>query len=380
MGSKRDGAFSVQPRGAKRVRRYVLAQLRDLRILVREFGLSIVAFAAVLLIGGTLINAYYHDSAEPMTFGRAVYSTFNMIFFQPQLKYPDAWQLEILFYVVPLLGLGVIVEGFVRFGHLVVNKKLRGEEWQRIVASTYSDHVVLCGLGHVGYRVAEQLFEMGQDMVIIAHESKFIERVKRAGIPVVVGDARDESLLDAANVRQARAIIIATDDDLANLDIVTTARERNPGIRTLVRLFDAELGRKMQKALGIDMAFSTSQLTAPAVALGAMSRSILHSFYVGEELLSMAELAVSSSCKYVDRPLEELEREERITVVVHRSREGTHVHPEAGDLLRGGDGILFLADLKTIERLQGCGFLAQESATLGTSMGMHSALLAGVPK
>ena len=121
-----------------------------------------------------------------------------MLFFQPQLKLPDPWYLQVLFYLVPLVGLALVVEGFTRFGVLVVNKQLRGEVWQRIVASTYSDHIIIRGVGHIRFRVAEQLRNLEQEFVVVALESKFMERLLEWNVPVVVGDARDETLLRAA--------------------------------------------------------------------------------------------------------------------------------------------------------------------------------------
>lgn len=371
--SETQGVFSTRPRGWKRVRRQLVATFRDLRILAREFWLSIVVFLALLLVGGGLISSHYHEGGERMTYGKAVYSAFTMIFFQGTLKFPeDQLDLQVLFYAIPILGLFVVVEGIARFGHLAINKNLRGEEWQRIVASTFSDHIVLCGLGHIGFRVAEQLHDLGQEIVVISRESPFVERVKRAGVPVVTGDARDVTLLEAAGLRQARSIIVATDDDLANLDIVLSAREMCPSIRTVVRLFDAELGKKMQRALGIDMVFSTSSLTAPAVALGAMSRNVLHSFHVGSALLSVGELEVGEGCPYVGQTLEAFQRAENLTVVVHRAQQAVRIHPESTDLLSARDGLLFLADLSTIERLLTRGFLAPSGAgALGTTLGMR---------
>lgn len=339
---------------SRRLRRLVVAEYRDLRILLREFWVSIVAFAGVMFGGAFILSHYY--PLERLTFDQALYNTFTMLFFQPQLKLPEPWYLQLQFYLVPLVGLGLVVEGFTRFGVLVVNKQLRGEVWQRIVASTYSDHIIICGVGHIGFRVAEQLRNLGREFVVVALESKFLERLREWNVPVVVGDARDETLLRAANILQAKSIIVATDNDLANLEIAMTARELHPDIRIIVRLFDPEMGKKVQKALGIDMAFSTSTLTAPAVALGALANNVLHSFYVGKDLLSLAELGLGQSCRYCGRILEELEQQANITVVLVRSGDDILLHPKGDTVLQAGDVILFLGDLSTIEKLRTQGF------------------------
>ena len=58
--------------------------------------------------------------------------------------------------MVPILGLGVIAEGVIRFGVMLFNKQVRKGEWQVAVASTFRNHIVVCWLGRVGYRVVKQ--------------------------------------------------------------------------------------------------------------------------------------------------------------------------------------------------------------------------------
>ena len=36
-----------------------------------------------------------------------------------------------------------------------------------MLASTYRDHIILCGLGHVGYRILERLLHWHLDVVVI---------------------------------------------------------------------------------------------------------------------------------------------------------------------------------------------------------------------
>jgi len=345
----------------RRLRRFALAQARDLGILLRQFKGSLLGFVGVLMAGGWLIHRYYPDPT--LDFGKAVYHVFLMIFFQCQLAFPDDGRLRVLFYVVPLLGLGLIVEGFVRFGVLVFNKQMRGEVWQKVVASTYSDHVIVCGLGHVGFRVVEQLLRQGEDVVVIGMESKFVERMKSREVPVLLGDAREETLLKEAGVERAKAVIVGTDDDLANLEIAMNARSLNGGVRIIVRMFDAEMARKVEHGLGIEMAFSTSALAAPHVALSALDRKVIHSFYVGDTLLTLAEASLDPSSPFVGKSLEELEQALDITVVVHRNGRSVTVHPSAMTKLEAGHCVTFLAGTDVLGRVEGQGLVRMETDT-----------------
>lgn len=341
----------MKPNGGwRRWKRHFSAQYRDLRILLRQFFWSILGFNLLIAIGGWALHKYH---SPPVDYWQGCYAVFTLIFFQPELDFPgpDEPGLRLMFFLVPLVGLGFLAEGLLRFGVLLFNKSMRGEKWQVVLASTYSNHIILCGLGHVGFRIAQELYQLGEDFVCVAHESKFTEQIRRLEVPVLLGDARDELLMDSLNVDKARAIIIATDDDLANLETAINARSRNPNIRIVVRMFDGGLASKVQTAFGIHMAFSTSQLSAPAVALAAVDKRVMHSFYVGDELLNVVELAVEPGSRYVGKSLEDFESDNQVTVVVHRRQEAIQPHPPASVVLQAEDTLTLLCSVRTLGEL-----------------------------
>jgi Trk K+ transport system NAD-binding subunit len=100
---------------------------------------------------------------------------------------------------------------------------------------------------------------------------------------------RTPNALEATNIKVARAIVCATDDDLANLNIALDARRLKPGIRVVMRLFDDDLVAKSREAFDVE-AFSTSALAAPALAVAALDADIHHSFEVGGRLMVVAQL------------------------------------------------------------------------------------------
>lgn len=342
-------------------RRWLRAQLRDLQILVAQFGWRLVLFVAVILCGGAILRTYYETPpGKPhLDLGQACYVVFNLIFFNAELDFPQAqhWGLRSLFFIVPLIGIIFLVEGLVRFAMLLFNKEMRWESWQAVLASTYTDHVILCGLGHVGFRVAEELLKNEEDFVCIALENTFVERLRRrCDHPILVGNCQDERLLTEAQVATARTVIVATDDDLANLETALNARAQNPKARLLVRMFDPELARKVQSAFEIDMAFSTSQLAAPAIAQAARDKSVLHSFYVDKQLLNVVELELTEECTLLEKTLEDLEQQNDITVFVHRRGDQVATHPSATTELRLGDHLLLLCTVEVLEQLEKQGF------------------------
>jgi Trk K+ transport system NAD-binding subunit len=140
-------------------------------------------------------------------------------------------------------------------------------------------HVVVVGLGRVGYRTACALLDMGRKVIAIEKdaESPFVEEIRRRA-PVVIGDARYARTLAAANVAGAESVAALTENDVLNLEIALASRKAAPGIRVVVRTWDRDLAARLARHGGIDRALSASALAAPAFVEAVLRPDVLHAF------------------------------------------------------------------------------------------------------
>jgi Trk K+ transport system NAD-binding subunit len=198
-----------------------------------------------------------------------------------------------------------------------------------------------------------ELGKFGREVVGIEPEadSHFAQKAKALGIPVIAGNARLEETLISAGVKRADAIIPCTDDELTNLDIALNARELNPDIKVVLRMFDPELAERVEKGFGIHTAFSTSALAAPIFAAAAMRVNVQYSFYAGETLLNLSELVVAERSPLIGQTVAEIEANLDLSVVCRQCGTTHSPHPEPGVRLAPGDRLLVLATLETIRRL-----------------------------
>jgi voltage-gated potassium channel len=339
----------------RRWQRTIRAELRDIRVLFRESWTALFLFVAILVGGALLFYRVYDTSpnTNPISFGEALYGTFSLIFFSPSLEFPEQWYLRVLYYLIPILGLAAVADGVLRFGVALVSKRERGQKWQVAMASTYDNHVIVCGVGRVGYRVILELLRYGRDVVAIECDStgRFVEKAKGLGIPVIIADARRSGNLIQAGVEGADAIIPCTEDELTNLDIALDAREINPHIKVVMRMFDPDLATRIERGFGIHTAFSTSALAAPIFAAASMRFSVKHSFYVGDTLLNLSEVHVRSDSALVGWTLERLEADLGLRVICHQVESCPDLHPDPHLELQPGDEVLVMATLDALERL-----------------------------
>ncbi|MCS6962937.1 TrkA family potassium uptake protein [Thermoflexus sp.] len=120
-----------------------------------------------------------------------------------------------------------MVDEVVQFWTALFRRQERPDVWKAAPASTSRHHVIACGIGRVGYRVILHLLRMGYEVVGVEQNpnAPFLSLLRREGVAVVVGNARQRDVLEKAGVRAASALIAATEDDAANLSIALIARE-----------------------------------------------------------------------------------------------------------------------------------------------------------
>jgi Trk K+ transport system NAD-binding subunit len=333
----------------------LLANTRVVILLWRRFRLSLSLFLGIVGLGSLLLWLGYvsPDAHERLTYPEALYATFSLLFFESVIPLPHG-PLQALFFGIPILGLSVVAEGLIRFSLLLLDRHNPTGEWTVALASTYRGHIVVCGLGHVGYRVVQQLLEFGQEVVAIERnpEAPFLDRVRRMGVPVLIGDASDTERLRQAGIEAAQAVVVATNDDLMNLRIVLNVRSLNPDIRIVLRMFDPELAERMGKGLGIRTAFSASAIAAPAFATAAIREGVTHSFVLEGDLLHVSEVTVHPEGKLAGRSVQEVEEELDLSVVFCQRGTQRDMHPAGHLLLEGGDKVVVFASLEQLARLE----------------------------
>lgn len=151
-------------------------------------------------------------------------------------------------------------------------------------------------MGDVGHRVCAELGESGVPFLIVDRKSDADHAdAARAGGAFLTGDARTAAVLDEAGVQKARAIVAVSGDDAVNVGIALEARAQNPEVRTVVRMFDPELARKMERGMGIDAVMSASAIAAPAFVASALYADAFAATAVGGELVVLREIRVTAA-------------------------------------------------------------------------------------
>ena len=101
---------------------------------------------------------------------------------------------------------------------------------------------MLVGYGRVGQLVGETLMREGWPLLVIEDATDIVERLRAEGIEVVSGNAAEHRVLMAANLKDAKLLLVAIPNGFEAGQIVEQARAANPGIDIVARAhFDAEV-------------------------------------------------------------------------------------------------------------------------------------------
>jgi len=333
--------------------RSLRAGWRDTIILLKEFQSPLVLFT-VAVLGGVFVYAAIADwVGEPVkTFREAVFTVLSAAFLQSIGDFPQHYILQLFHFFMPIVGVLILAQGLADFGSLLFNRKSRSKEWEVAVASTMNKHIILIGLGHLGYRIVQKLNEMGENLVVIELNPSVdtFSAIQAMNIPVIQDDATRPSALESANIKEARTIILASQNDSMNLQIALKARSLNPKIQVVVRIFDADFAQALQDQFGF-IALSATEMAAPVFAAAAAGADVTNPISVEGQLLGLARLTIASSSLLANKTVGYVEDNYHLNIILLRHNHQSEMHPTDTCPINIGDTLAVLGGPLELSRL-----------------------------
>jgi voltage-gated potassium channel Kch len=312
-------------------------------------------YVLATVVSVVLISSLILHFAEPgWSFITAVYftvTTITTIGYGDVTLYGASWPVLVFGIFLELVGAAVIAMLFA-----VVTDTLVGTRLHQALGGLHrdmDDHVVVCGLGNIGHRVAQEIH--GMKIPVVAMElnesQKSIIPVRRSGIPVLIGDARESTNLQKLEVERARCVIVCTDDDISNLEIALSVRTLSPDRKVVIQLHDPDLAARVQRAIGVGVSRSTAGLAAPAFVSAALRHRIISTLPVGDRTLVVAhaavlpgsEAAAKSIAWLLDGPFA------RVLLVTRNGQQSWR--PEDAFELQAGDELVLVSTRKGLDEV-----------------------------
>ncbi|NJN98650.1 MAG: hypothetical protein HC875_33445 [Anaerolineales bacterium] len=334
---------------------------RDTTVFAHRFPWFTAIGLLLTILGTAYIFQLRYNQVRPggedyeyLTYIKAVYAVVNMTFFQ--LTYadmPPGSELDIFAIIVPIIGLVLFTYlglKVVRFIRIAFVRGERGQEWQEaVIEATVKNHIIICGLGRVGYRVTGQLLAYRQPVVGIEETpSPLVDELMAADLPVILGDAENEETLKKAGIERAKTVLVCTNKDFVNLGIAFRARELNRRACIILRLFEDELVNDIKTSFKVDAIISRSAVAALSFTYAAMGGEIIETFTLGERSYVLTRVPIGLHSPILGHSIGEVAEAQDVTVVCYNSGQSLTIEPDPATVLQTGDNLFIFT---TVDRL-----------------------------
>ncbi|MET8872088.1 potassium channel protein [Nocardia sp. NPDC004604] len=136
---------------------------------------------------------------------------------------------------------GVVLEALIE-GHL--RQQMERRRMDRRI-DRMSGHVIVCGWGRVGRSCVQYLSGLGKQIVIVDRDPA---RLQDLEYPNVLGDVTDDSILQAAGIGRAQALIAALDSDADNVYVTLSSRALRHDLVIIARARTEDSKSKLLRA------------------------------------------------------------------------------------------------------------------------------------
>jgi Trk K+ transport system NAD-binding subunit len=134
-------------------------------------------------------------------------------------------------------------------------------------------------------------------------------------------------------------------DDVTNLQAALNARAVRGDIRVVLRLFDDDFARRVQKAFNLDTSRSVSRLVAPAFAASLLDRDVIVTIPVDRHALLVAAVRVLPGSPLDGAPLRAADKPFSVRVIGMSAADSEWVDwaPDGRRVLGAGDRVVVVA-------------------------------------
>jgi hypothetical protein len=211
---------------------------KDLAIVFSLIWLNLVLFVALMACGAILmkISGAYPEAGWAGLFLNA----FHMAILERVAEENDNLVAILLSFLIPLGTVIILGEGVLRVFSIYIQKREHQEEWDIMVAKTFSKHIIVCGVGELGKALVKRIHHDHPETRIVLVDLRAGSLAETGltdgSVVSIQADMTSMDTLKAASCQKARLILLAAGNDAFNLEAAYKVIQLNPQAEVWVRL------------------------------------------------------------------------------------------------------------------------------------------------
>lgn len=223
-------------------------------------------------------------------------------------------------------------------------------------------HVIICGFGRLGQDLAVQLKHRSIPFVVVDIDEEKMELVQEMEALAIHGDATSESILEQANLKNARAIITALPSDAENVFITLTARNLRPdnenGIQIIAKSEQESSCRKLRQA-GADKIVMPHRVGARQMErmISRPNTADLVELFAEttHQDMELDEIFVGTGSPWINKTLKESQIKQDFNLLVIGIMDGEgHLkfNPASSHKIQANDTLMVIGEVNDINRMK----------------------------
>ena len=242
---------------------------KDLSIVLSLIWPNLAMFAGLMIAGAALmkISGAYPRAGWP----GLLLDAFHMAILERVAQESDGLMPILLSFILPLGTVIILGAGVMKIFSIYLQKQEHREEWDIMVAKTYTNHIVICGVGELGKALVKRLHADHPEtrIVLVDLRPGLLAETGLSGDNLVCLQSNMTSIetLKTANCQKAKLILLASGNDAFNLEAAYKVIQLNPQAEIWVRLHHSGLADLMDLSRKPNLHFfSPYQQAADAIA------------------------------------------------------------------------------------------------------------------
>ena len=204
-------------------------------------------------------------------------------------------------------------------------------------------YVLIVGGGKVGWNLARELIEKGEEVTLIESDRRrYLVIEQELEHAVQYGDGTELWVLERAGIQRADLVIAVTGDDEDNLLICQVAKEKYLCERIIARCNNPR-NLTHFKLLGIQPAVSATDLILRLIEHEVPRYGLVHLLDLPEERLEIIELVVADDAPAAGKRVADVTLPEG-ALVISVLRDGAGFVPTGETVVEAGDEVLIVLD------------------------------------